>query len=281
MDNISFLNYKLEKEHFICGDHFYHFIKSLKRDDVKYIKTDFIKKRKGFIINQKWKGVNETIDLRKIKVLVTGHSDFGIDKTELPILNLPNLEHWFCTNKHVQHPKLNSLPIGITDFSGPSRIHKIIGNTDVLLNIAKEKKKNINLALLNINVKTYKKERAIVMANYKDQKWTTMRGMNKSSNGHKQFIKDINNHNFVFAPRGNGVDTHRMWETMYMRSIPIVKKCIGMEDFYNLPVMWVNKWDDLTEEKLKKTYEEIKNKKYNMNMITMQYWKDLIISKIN
>ena len=32
------------------------------------------------------------------------------------------------------------------------------------------------------------------------------------------------NYMFVICPEGNGIDTHRMWEALYLRTIPIIKK---------------------------------------------------------
>lgn len=38
----------------------------------------------------------------------------------------------------------------------------------------------------------------------------------------KQYAAVVNEHRFVLCPRGNGIDTHRFWETLYRGAIPIV-----------------------------------------------------------
>ena len=82
---------------------------------------------------------------------------------------------------------------------------------------------------------------------------------------------------FVVCPEGNGIDTHRMWEALYLRTIPIIKrnKISIFIKKAKLPVLILNKWSDLSkydEEKLKKFY--VSNKKYFKNNYLFQtYWK--------
>ena len=85
-------------------------------------------------------------------------------------------------------------------------------------------------------------------------------------------LKSIYEHKFVFAPRGRGIDTHRMWESLYLRTIPIVRKTTAMKDFYDLPILFIDNWDDITEEYLEIKYQEIINKKYNIEKINVNYW---------
>ena len=40
----------------------------------------------------------------------------------------------------------------------------------------------------------------------------------------KEFYKNIANSKFTFCPVGNGADTWRFFEALYLRSIPIVKR---------------------------------------------------------
>jgi hypothetical protein len=67
-----------------------------------------------------------------------------------------------------------------------------------------------------------------------------------SHNGRCEFLRAIRNHKFVACPRGNGVDTHRMWETLYMGSIPIVRRCESVAQWEDLPVCYIDSWDLIT-----------------------------------
>jgi hypothetical protein len=54
------------------------------------------------------------------------------------------------------------------------------------------------------------------------------------------------NFKFVAAPRGNGVDTHRFWETLYRGGIPIVEKSRWSENLNMLDIDYreVEKFDE-------------------------------------
>lgn len=269
----------MNDNNYVTGDKLLNYIILIDNPKIRYIKTDFIKKRKKFYVKiENWRGFNERVDLREIKILVTGHSDNQIDENELDILNLSNLKLWICQNRNVSHPKLISIPIGITNYDEPnSKIHKIIGNTNKLYNIAQQSKNIENLVYLNITVKNFPKERKKIVSLYSDKKWVTFDKPDQTNMGHTNFINKIRNHKFIFAPRGNGIDTHRIWEAIYLKTIPIVKKCIGMENFYHLPILFVDTWDDITEEYLNLKYEEINNKKHDLSMVDINYWYKLLI----
>ena len=66
----------------------------------------------------------------------------------------------------------------------------------------------------------------------------------------------MSKHNFVLAPWGNGIDTHRFWEILYSGSIPVTKKHIIYDSFQNIPriqlvilkslkIFWMKAWKGL------------------------------------
>ena len=180
-------------------------------------------------------------------------------------------------NKNLNHPKLKSIPIGITNKDEPTvAVCKIIGNTDVIYKILKQPKNIKNLVYLNIKTITFSSERENIVNLYKNKPWVTYEIGNKSIDGHKNFIEQIYNHKFVFAPRGVGIDTHRLWESLYLNSIPIVKKHFGMEEFYDLPILFVDSWDNITEEYLNDKYNEITSKSFNLDKLSIEYWYKLL-----
>ena len=56
----------------------------------------------------------------------------------------------------------------------------------------------------------------------------------------------MSRHKFVLAPRGNGVDTHRLWEALYRGCIPILKRDEWSESIarLSLPVILIDDWND-------------------------------------
>ena len=102
------------------------------------------------------------------------------------------------------------------------------------------------------------------------------------TNGWNSFFyrRILINYMFVICPEGNGIDTHRLWEALYLKTIPIIKKN-KISHFIKkarLPVLIVNKWSDLSkynEKKLRDFY--ISNKKFFKNDFLFQnYWKKKI-----
>ena len=278
----KFSEFKLEKDMIFTADRILNFIKSLNDPNIVYIKTDLIKNRNNLLVKQSnWRDFDITYDLSNVKILVTGHSDYDINETELDIINSSNLKLWLCQNKNYNHPKLLSIPIGLPNLEPGSEIHKIGGNLNKLYNASRVKKEIINLVYLNYSSWTYPLEREKVINLYSTKNWVTCEETIYSHEARDNFLHKVNNHKFVFATRGNGIDTHRLWESLYLRTIPIVKRCIGMEDFNDLPILFIENWEDITEDYLNEQYEIIMNKTYNLEKLDVNYWMNLIKNTYN
>ena len=276
---IKIENYQLKKEDFFTSDQLHTHILSLNLPHIQYIKTDYLRDRKNGIIELRgWRNRYEKIDLSQVKILVTGHSDLGIDESYMDILNMPSLITWFCTNKLFSHPKLKSIPLGITNQFEPASLgrHRIIGNTDRIFSIAQELDSKFSsfapLAYLNISQSNYPNERNEIISLFAKKEWVTYRNPEFTDQGHEHFLRNIHQHKFVFAPRGHGLDTHRLWECLYLRTIPIVKRHIGMDDFKDLPILFVDDWSEITEEYLHHVYEKMMQTEYSMSKITLPFW---------
>lgn len=63
------------------------------------------------------------------------------------------------------------------------------------------------------------------------------------------FLKRMKECKFVLCPRGNAIDCHRNWETIYMRRVPVMKKHPYLEHlFEEYPVLFVDDYTQVTEE---------------------------------
>ena len=74
------------------------------------------------------------------------------------------------------------------------------------------------------------------------------------------FLLNLAKHKFILCPRGNAIDCHRNWEVLYMKRVPVMKTDPYLiELFKEWPVLWVNGYEDITEDLLKDNnylYEE-------------------------
>ena len=90
---------------------------------------------------------------------------------------------------------------------------------------------------------------------------------------------------FVASPEGNGIDCHRTWEAMYLRTVPIVTRSPVTEFFVNLglPMLMVDSWSDinkLTQHDLVEIYRE-KLIQFENKALYFEFWKNKIRSKIH
>ncbi len=81
--------------------------------------------------------------------------------------------------------------------------------------------------------------------------------------GFETFLNEMTSHRFVLCPPGNGSDTHRLWEALYSRTIPVALAQPAMDAFRDLPILFVEDFRQLTRDFLASEYERITSLKWN------------------
>lgn len=94
-----------------------------------------------------------------------------------------------------------------------------------------------------------------------------------SPRAHRQSLRS---HMFVASPPGNGEDTHRTWEAMYLGCVPIVLDSVLTQelDRLGLPIWVVESYDDVekfTEPMLGEKYESLK-RRFCAEALWLSYW---------
>jgi hypothetical protein len=71
------------------------------------------------------------------------------------------------------------------------------------------------------------------------------------------FYHNLSCSKFAICPRGCGIDTYRLWDCICVGCIPIVIKydCHNNEIYQKLPILYINDYNDLTEDFLNNMYE--------------------------
>ena len=86
-------------------------------------------------------------------------------------------------------------------------------------------------------------------------------------------------YNFIICPVGNGLDTHRLWECLYLGCIAIVQSCSLDPMMYGLPVVIVKDFSNITQKDLevwyKKYYPLTKDKEVRKKYES-KYWIEII-----
>lgn len=91
-----------------------------------------------------------------------------------------------------------------------------------------------------------------------------------------QYMKEAAEYKFIISPPGLGPDLYRNYEALLVGTIPICKHSHMDFIYEGLPVLFIDDWEEVTEEFLNKKYKEITSKKYNPKRLYMEYWIDYI-----
>ena len=81
----------------------------------------------------------------------------------------------------------------------------------------------------------------------------------------------LSEYKFCICPEGNGVDTHRLWEALYLKVVPIVLHTPFAEVLLEqkIPILVVSSWD-----KVPCALEKVKYEDYDFTMIEEKYTMD-------
>lgn len=61
----------------------------------------------------------------------------------------------------------------------------------------------------------------------------------------KRYRELVANSKYVISPPGNGIDCHRTWESLFLGSVPIVKRKFWPFDKYEIGVQVLNDWNEI------------------------------------
>ena len=202
-----------------------------------------------------------SLDSKFVLITQYGDMDAGLHHK---ILNHPLLITWYGQNMCIVSDKTVAIPIGLeTNYWNRTNINIIKPHS----NNAKEKLLYLNFTL-HANT-TRSKIMDILLE----------KGFNKNKKLEwDSYMEDLSRHKFCISPKGKGVDCHRTWECLYLGVIPIVEKTIQMSYFNDLPILFVDSYDDISIEYLNKTYTDFQNKSFNMEKLSLSYWNTKIRS---
>ena len=94
---------------------------------------------------------------------------------------------------------------------------------------------------------------------------------------YQMWLDDVINHHYVLCPRGNGIDTHRLWETLYLGRIPVVKRDSNNKYYEELPILFVDSWEEVTEHLLWSSIDRFSDSsRFDLKMMKMSWWKEHI-----
>ena len=130
---------------------------------------------------------------------------------------------------------------------------------------------------MNYNVRNNVEERIDTITLFSNKHWvTTFMGANGIN--FDNYLSNIYNHKFILSPIGGGFESHRLWESLYVGSIPVVRRNINYSFFEKLPICFVDEWDEITEDFLLSEYDRIMSLDWDLQLLSMKYWIERIKS---
>jgi hypothetical protein len=192
-------------------------------------------------------------------ILIFHNSDYNFEFEHLILFKkLTKLKYIYTQNMKIAHDKVFPLPIGIANSQWNH------GNLDIfnkIINSVVIKSKNI---YFNFTISTNKKKRSDCFLKIKNKNITWIEHKNISN-----YLIDLKKHKYCICPEGNGIDTHRLWECLYLDVIPICLKN-NLTIYYSkiFPIILLNDWNDLITDNINNTNNM---KKINKNFLQMEH----------
>lgn len=232
-----------------CDRYGYNFhVDKINENDFIFLNLDYFE-RFAFEIKQK--------QLANKFILVTQNSDRDFTKQMFDVID-EYVNKILAINSSYSHSKITKIPLGFNDQS--------IITLDTLDLSFVEK---TELAYLNFRPHTHH-SRYECFDYFAKYNWITIE---EPKYNFSEFYNRLKTFKYCIAPRGTGIDTHRLYESLLFGVLPIVMKC-ELDDLYsNLPVVLVDSWKDVTYDFLNDNYQANLDKYFKWLSINPDWYK--------
>jgi hypothetical protein len=178
-------------------------------------------------------------------VLITHNSHREVRNTAEVnlILSSPKLKRWYCQNMCFEQEKLFFVPIGFANSMWPHGNINVFKHTFFTYNLTTKTRP----VYFNFNINTNVVKRVECLEALKNKvPWLT------NVSPFENLIR-LRQHAFCICPEGHGVDTHRLWEALYVKTVPIVidSEFTRILQKHKVPLVVLDKWGDLDVSKLR------------------------------
>lgn len=186
------------------------------------------------------------------------HNSDGCFKDEhKTLLKLPNIKNIYAQNITIEpEERIIPIPIAVANTMWPH------GN----LNIWNYILENHNLTnkpkhiYFNFNINTNSAKRNECYNIIKSKNIPNLPNMD-----YMNYLKILLSYKFAICPEGNGIDTHRFWECLYLKVIPICLKNYVTQYYSKLfPILLLDDWNNIDEHSLQVFYNTANWNNYDL-----------------
>lgn len=273
----------VEQGDLISGDGFLEL--ASKNPRIQYIKRD------ALFRNVTWRGQSLGPVILRPKtsadnVIIFGHSDLRTSRLVSKLVKITQgVTSIFGTNLEPIPDFAYSIPIGVTNNTSESHLHQILGDPthfssadsrgdlprdfspSILSNFTAANNKRARRNLLKVlkglptSIKVYHSEPDF------------------SREGRVRFLASCRTAGLVACPEGNGIDTHRLWETIYMGGVPVVTESRFMNALFDkIPVVTLRRWEEMSDLKLlEQKWVQATSMRWDSRIILQSFWNNRIL----
>lgn len=162
-------------------------------------------------------------------VLFTTNSDIPIGPRAAANMDRRNqLVSWFGANIAVNRPNLFAFPLGISDPHWPH------GDGAVLKSVqgAVIERTTLVDASFDPDMNPVERRRCLDQTGFAPAPQKPF----------AEYLKDLRASYFCLSPAGDGIDTHRTWESLYLGTVPVVTRSVLTEQHPDLPMVVLDDW---------------------------------------
>lgn len=205
-------------------------------------------------------------------ILITHNSDRNIDNEEFSFIS-DNVIHWFAQNLNIQeNDRITLIPIGLEN------LRRFKFGRKKWFNTTKKNPKS-EMIISSFSVENNFLERENINSNFKKNILISTKKFDKPA----EYFSNLKKYKFVICPVGNGLDTHRIWESLLLECIPIMKRNNFTKNLEkkSIPGLYLDDWKDLNNfselelNSMYKTFLLEDVKKYCL----YNFWKTQILEK--
>jgi hypothetical protein len=273
----------VEQGNLISGDGFLEL--ALRDPRIKYIKRDALFKP----VNWRGESLGPVILSPKApeeNVIIFGHSDLRTQRWVSKLVrHTRRSKAIFGTNLEPVPEFAHSIPIGVTNNTLESVMHKVLGDpshfcsADSRSDLPKDFSPTILANFTASNNGCVRKSLIKILRGLPSTINVHRSEPDFSDEGRVQFLASCRTAGLVACPEGNGIDTHRLWETLYMGGVPVVTENKFMNSLFDkLPVVVLKHWGEISDlELLEKSWVQATSLRWNSRIILQSFWNNQIL----
>lgn len=193
------------------------------------------------------------------QTLVIGHSDLPMRTTDVLRLRLlSKYKRIYASNlmgplRGASGLGVNPIPLGLSNPTNESELHLVYGKHSLLseawdLTKCVDRQSRKPEIYANFSVSTSPSHRGRLARYLRRIPHVRWGEAVPTTSGRLKYLRDIRECGLVICPRGNGMDTHRLWEALYLGAIPIVLRSSYQYWIcrkFGLPAVGLSSWQEI------------------------------------